>query len=281
MNAMQIIIDPLTLDDPAYVPLRGQLVFGNEPQIAALKLLEFFAKAPSWKMKPNPYTGRLIVVEGCDGSGKTTLCKELHRRLLKQGLNVMHLRQPGGTEFGEEIRKMVFETIGTEGMSKDTFRNLMSCQIRELQGELHTILESGAIVLLDRYTVSDYAYSRTHVDLMSKATAALQREVIRDSLAPDLTIWLTGDSAALITRAHSTIKAKAWAEDESFARTVNSAYAEFFANDITVKQIDGLQTAAEVANQAWDRITSLLGLYGDFFTAPIDPAFDHVVVGEA
>lgn len=52
------------------------------------------------------FTGKFIVVEGIDGSGKTTLANAISTYLQDAGIKVMQAREPGGTPHGEKIREL-------------------------------------------------------------------------------------------------------------------------------------------------------------------------------
>jgi dTMP kinase len=51
--------------------------------------------------------GKFIVLEGIDGSGKTTQLKLLGDKLKDRGLPVLHTREPGGTRIGDKIREIL------------------------------------------------------------------------------------------------------------------------------------------------------------------------------
>jgi thymidylate kinase len=56
-----------------------------------------------------PARGRLITLEGIDGTGKTTQIASLAAALREKGIFVLELREPGGTVIGEEIRQILLD----------------------------------------------------------------------------------------------------------------------------------------------------------------------------
>src|SRR5436305_1031637 len=58
---------------------------------------------------PKMARGRLITIEGLDGSGKTTLSLGLVKVLMERGLDVRLLREPGGVEAAERIRRLLHD----------------------------------------------------------------------------------------------------------------------------------------------------------------------------
>ncbi|RUM60163.1 MAG: dTMP kinase, partial [Persephonella sp.] len=55
----------------------------------------------------NVNRGKFIVFEGIDGSGKTTQAKKLYEYLKEKGLKTVLTKEPGGTDIGKEIRKIL------------------------------------------------------------------------------------------------------------------------------------------------------------------------------
>ena len=54
-------------------------------------------------------TGKLIVFEGPDGSGKTTVINEVKKRLKKDQIEFLDFREPGGTKISEKIREIIID----------------------------------------------------------------------------------------------------------------------------------------------------------------------------
>lgn len=103
--------------------------------------------------------GRLIVIEGMDGSGKTTQVKLLVSAL-REGYparEVLPLRAPGGTELGEHVRSLVKNPDAV--MNKEArFLLFMAAQAQLTQEVMIPALNRGAIVIMDRFLPSAYAY---------------------------------------------------------------------------------------------------------------------------
>ena len=70
--------------------------------------------------------GRFITIEGLDGCGKSTQLERLAKALRADGISVVITREPGGTETGEKIRKLVLDT-GTAHLSP--MAELASCSL--------------------------------------------------------------------------------------------------------------------------------------------------------
>jgi dTMP kinase len=108
----------------------------------------------------NPETpGSLFLsIEGIEGSGKSTHIKEIETFLKSRGFNVLTLREPGGTAFGEKLRGAILK-------SKTPLHPLAECHLflasrAQLLKEkiLPFLLKPGSVVILDRYIDSTLSY---------------------------------------------------------------------------------------------------------------------------
>jgi dTMP kinase len=101
-------------------------------------------------------TGRLIVIEGIDGAGKTTQAKTLVRRLRRRGFACRYLREPTRGRWGREIKRMAL-TAGS--LTPEEELGLFLKDRREnVARNIRPALRAGRIVVLDRYYFSTIAY---------------------------------------------------------------------------------------------------------------------------
>ena len=97
----------------------------------------------------------LITFEGIDGSGKTTQSRKLFHFLKERGLPVHLFREPGGADLAEKLREIL---LGKE-MNERTELLLFEASRADLCSKvILPLLESGEIVILDRFTDSTLAY---------------------------------------------------------------------------------------------------------------------------
>ena len=54
--------------------------------------------------------GLFVAIEGIEGSGKSTLAASLADSLSKSGMNTLLTKEPGGTELGIELRKILLDS---------------------------------------------------------------------------------------------------------------------------------------------------------------------------
>ena len=102
--------------------------------------------------------GLFIVMEGPDGSGKTTQINLLKEYLEEAGYECLITREPGGTVIGEEIRQLILNPEHKE-MSPVTEMLLYAASRAQLVHEvLGPALEEGKIVISDRFVDSSIVY---------------------------------------------------------------------------------------------------------------------------
>jgi dTMP kinase len=96
-----------------------------------------------------------ITFEGGEGSGKTTQSKLLYEYYKNHNIKVLWTREPGGTEIGEKIREMFV----TQSLSPDVeLLLLMAARADHINKVIIPALESGTIVICDRFIDSTYVY---------------------------------------------------------------------------------------------------------------------------
>lgn len=109
--------------------------------------------------------GKLIVFEGCDGAGKTTVINGVAERLWKEGLDVVTTRQPGGTRFGGKVRELLFTDDAREPYDAITEALMMNADRRHhLTHHIIPALEAGKTVLCDRFVLSTLVYQNPSAD---------------------------------------------------------------------------------------------------------------------
>ena len=104
------------------------------------------------------HSGRFIVLEGPDGGGKTTQAARLVRWLGAAGGEVVACREPGGTRLGEQIRGMVKDRSDVAiGMMAEMLL-FMASRAQLIAEVVRPALDRGAVVVGDRYLLSNVVY---------------------------------------------------------------------------------------------------------------------------
>ncbi len=97
----------------------------------------------------------LVVLEGCNGVGKTTMCKLLGGRFKSLGYPVTHVREPGTTAEGEAIRPLVRERSATP-LSKALM--CLAARAECIETVIKPALARNNIVIADRFAPSTIVY---------------------------------------------------------------------------------------------------------------------------
>jgi dTMP kinase len=141
------------------------------------------------------------VLEGAEGVGKTTQLRRLADTLAARGIPFLGVREPGGTEIGNEIRNLLLEP--GPGFSARTEALLFMASRAELvESDIRPALARGEVVLADRFFLSTYAYQIAGRGL-SEAEVTAANRFATGGLVPDLTILLRLSVAAALARTDS------------------------------------------------------------------------------
>lgn len=135
------------------------------------------------------HTGKLIVLEGPEGAGKTTQVPLLVEWLRACGHKVLALREPGGTSVGNEVRRILLDS--PDGAVGDAAEALlyMASRAQLVEREIRPALERGALVVLDRFFLATYAYQVAGRGLPEAEVRAANQLAVR-GLVPDVTLIL-------------------------------------------------------------------------------------------
>ncbi|HEY0968545.1 MAG TPA: dTMP kinase [Opitutaceae bacterium] len=135
-------------------------------------------------------TGKLISFEGSEGSGKSTQITRLAEYLVELGRDVVTVREPGGTEIGEQIRNIIVHNSKGDEMCAETELLLFTAARAQLVREvIAPALLKGACVLSDRFLDSSTVYQGIGRNLALDPVNQINRFAV-GNVMPDLTIVL-------------------------------------------------------------------------------------------
>ncbi len=133
-------------------------------------------------------SGLLIVFEGFEGAGKTTQLKLLAERLRVEGMEVLPLREPGGTHLGDSIRGLLLDPLGEMSAAAEALL-FMASRAELVPQQIDPALAGGVVVLMDRFFLSTYAY-QVYGRGLPEPQIRSANELAAGGLVPDLTIVL-------------------------------------------------------------------------------------------
>ena len=204
--------------------------------------------------------GRLVTIEGLDGSGKTTLAAGVAATLRARGLVVELLREPGGVELSEAIRALVQDPA--RRCDPRTEALLYAAARAQLVAErLVPLRADGRWVLLDRFVDSSLAYQGAGRGLGMAAIAALNA-FATGGLTADRTLLLrvAPEVGRARTRGRGAEADRLEREDAGFFARVAAGYDELAAREPErIRVLDAGAPAAAVLAEAMGALEDLLG----------------------
>lgn len=144
--------------------------------------------------------GKLITLEGADGSGKST-CRDYIAEVIESyGIEVVRTREPGGTPFAEEIRELLLRPRAEEVSVLAEMMLFWAARAQHLRQVIMPAIERGAVVVCDRFVDSTFAYQVAGRGFSRETTEQLLTMVL-GSFRPDLVIVLDVDPLVGMERA--------------------------------------------------------------------------------
>lgn len=207
-----------------------------------------------------------IAFEGINGCGKTTLHRLVSEHLSSQGLAVTDTREPGGTELGLEIRKLLLEWRGEKKSSLAELLLFAADRAEHVNKVIKPALLNGRNVLSDRYTYSTITFQGNGRGI-NRALLDQANELATQGVVPDLVILLDLDPAEALKRmALRTGNGKDSFEDEelAFHTRIRHGFLECAETlPVPFLVLDARATPNELFNQTCSVLQPLLSNVGD------------------
>jgi dTMP kinase len=207
-------------------------------------------------------SGKLISFEGSEGSGKSTQIAHLAARLQKMGRDVVSVREPGGTEIGEQIRNIIVHNSKGDEMCAETELLLFTAARAQLVREtIVPALERGALVLCDRFLDSSTVYQGIGRNLAADPVQQINRFAV-GNVMPDLTLVIDVPmevSLARIRQRASDVPDRMERENIGFYKKIREGYlvlAKGMPQRFAV--IDGTKSEDVIEKKIWAEIQKLL-----------------------
>ena len=173
-----------------------------------------------------------ITFEGIEGSGKSLQIARSHQYLQQKEVECILTREPGGTDFGIALRKVL---LGADGCRREPICELLlylADRCQHLKQVIEPALQKGLVVLSDRYQDATRAYQGAARGIPDSDIENLTR--LLGIIEPDKTILLDLPPEEGLARARSrnsncpaaAAEGRFEAEDLSFHRRVREAYLE-------------------------------------------------------
>ncbi|HSW10238.1 MAG TPA: dTMP kinase [Bacillota bacterium] len=174
--------------------------------------------------------GKFITLEGSDRSGKTTQARLLREYLSARGVAFVWVREPGGTELGEALRRLLLDATRAEMDPVAELFLFAAARAQLVRKVIRPALAEGQVVLVERYTDSTVAYQGygSGTDL---GVVDLVNQWATGGTLPDLTIVLDADPASLGGRRGEAASDRIEQRGLEFQRRVREGYRASAARD--------------------------------------------------
>lgn len=208
--------------------------------------------------------GKLVVFEGIDGAGKSTLAARVASLLQEDSCQVLLTREPGGTPGGTAIRGLI-----SEGCYRDVpeaeYLLFAADRALHISQVILPALQRGTIVLSDRMIDSSYAYQVCGRGVDASVVATVNQWTMK-GIVPDVTVYLAIDYATAQQRLNRGSRPGDLAhydqERADFFRRVTRGYESLYANRSDVIKLDATHKVESNAQIVHQYICDLMGADG-------------------
>ena len=197
--------------------------------------------------------GLLVSLEGPDGAGKSSVLEALVPILEENGHQVVTTREPGGVPISEAIREVILDQKNTEMDGKTELLLYIASRRQHLIEKVLPALESGKLVIMDRFIDSSVAYQGFGRGLSVSDIEWLNR-FATDGLKPDVTLYFDLDveeGLARIARNKNREVNRLDLEGLDMHRRVRQGYLYALENEPDrIVKIDASQTLESVVQDS-------------------------------
>lgn len=133
--------------------------------------------------------GTFVTFEGCEGVGKSRQLEMLKSYLTAHGVNYYYTREPGGTPVSEKIREIILDKNNSEMTDECEALLYAAARAQLLKQVIKPVLESGGLVICDRYIDSSLAYQGFARGLGAEFVNKINDYAVKNFM-PDYTVFL-------------------------------------------------------------------------------------------
>lgn len=191
--------------------------------------------------------GKLVVIEGLEGAGKTTAMNTVVALLSKKAISSITTREPGGTAIGEVLRQLI-KNPQYDGVLDNKCELLLfyAARIQLLEEVIKPALKAGTWVVADRFELSTMAYQGGGRGLSESMIQQLSAFSLQ-GFKPHLTIYLdlppeVGMQRARLRGAFDRIEQQSL----DFFHKVHETYLKYVHQDPDIVTVDATQPLADV-----------------------------------
>lgn len=205
--------------------------------------------------------GIFITTEGPEGAGKTTIIQKVAQELEAQGLDVILTREPGGIPIAEQIRGIILDPENLVMDARTEALLYAAARRQHLVEKVLPALQSGAVVLCDRFIDSSLAYQGYARGIGMDEILSINQFAIQE-LMPDQTLYFDIEPEIGLKRIE-TNKGREInrldLEKLDFHRMVRQGYKQLLHQfPERIKEIDASQSKEQVFLQTMEIVEKLI-----------------------
>ncbi len=202
----------------------------------------------------------MVVFDGSNGAGKTTVINEVEKYISSKGLDIVLTREPGGTNIGEKIRHIILDPTTPEMCDMTELMLFGAGRAQHIQEKIKPALQAGKIVISDRFDAATFSFQHyaRGIDLSSIKKI---NNLALNGFKPDMNIILDLDPVEGLNRVMSRGEGLDRLEDEKLdflikARNGYLKQAEEQPERFVI--IDASQSKSAVLNDVINVIDTLI-----------------------
>jgi dTMP kinase len=199
--------------------------------------------------------GKYIVIEGHDGTGKTTQRDMLAKKLEAVGITVKAIKEPGETPIGQELRKIIKDG----SFQRNALTNLLlftADRNETWEQVILPALNGGSWLISDRNWYSTWVYQGSE-GFDRKEIERITREILQEYSNPDLAFVMYADAKNRAERiqtrgieANDTFEMK----DTEFQDRVHKGYYDL-ASELKIHAIEtSNRTPEDINHEIWEEV---------------------------
>jgi dTMP kinase len=146
--------------------------------------------------------GRMIVCDGGNGAGKSTVLTAIAAHLQALGRNFIMTREPGGTAIGEKIRDILLSTESSEMCDVTELMLFAAARAQHVREKLIPAIRAGKFVVSDRFDSATISFQHFARGLSLELIRQLN-DIALDGFKPHATIILDLDPVVGLERVRS------------------------------------------------------------------------------
>jgi len=215
-----------------------------------------------------------LVLEGGEGSGKTTISAALCSALTESGMDVLATREPGGTPEGTALRALLLAADGYDWDGGAELLLMTAARIQHVKRVIKPALAAGRAVVCDRFVGSTLAYQGAGRGLPLALILDVHARLV-GGLQPDLTVCLDIDPRVGLSRSARRLgqggqdEGRFEALDLAFHQRVRDAFlAQAAADPSRSLVVDAGLPLAEVQAEVIGAVRTWVAGLADSLTAP-------------